>query len=52
VPGLVASSATLSVTIIRTDFQSPHTRRNQTQKIRSAGVSFNRLGAERRKTVS
>jgi len=27
-------------------------RRNQTQKIRSAGVSFNRFGAERRKTAS
>src|SRR6266849_9959295 len=41
-----------ALTIIRADFQSPHTRRNQTQKIRSAGVSFNRLGAERRKTAS
>src|SRR5437763_4277541 len=33
-------------------FQSPHTRRNQTHKIRSAPVSFSRLGVERRKTVS
>src|SRR5947208_9073331 len=41
-----------ALTIIRADFQSPHTRRSQTQKIRSARVSFSRLGAERRKTVS
>jgi hypothetical protein len=40
------------LTIIRADFQSAHTRRSQTQKIRSAGVSFNRLGAERRNTAS
>src|SRR5262249_54180784 len=40
-----------ALTIIRADFQSLHTRRNQTQKIRSAGVSFNRFGAER-KTAS
>jgi len=38
--------------IIRADFQSLHTRRNQTQKIRSAGVSRRRLGADRRKTAS
>jgi len=50
---VVALSSTVSaLTIIRTDFQSPHTRPNQTQKIRSAGVSFNRLGADRRKTAS
>src|SRR4051812_35771538 len=42
----------LALTIIRTDFQSPHTRRSHTQKIRSARVSLSRLGAERRKTVS
>src|SRR5215813_2672543 len=41
-----------ALTIIRADFQSPHRQSNQTQKIRSAGVSFNRLGAERRKTAS
>src|SRR5215467_12969720 len=41
-----------ALTIVRADFQSLHTRRNQTQKIRSAGVSFNRFGAERRKTAS
>src|SRR3954452_22711317 len=39
-------------TIIRADFQSPHTHRSHTQKIRSTRVSFSRLGAERRKTVS
>jgi hypothetical protein len=39
-------------TIIRADFQSPHTHRSQTQKIRSAPISFSRLGAERRKTVN
>ena len=38
--------------IISTDFQSPHTRRSQTQNIRSAGVSFSRLGADRCKTAS
>src|SRR5215813_4125140 len=38
--------------IIREDFQSLHTRRNQTQKIRSAGVSVRRFGADRRKTAS
>src|SRR5262244_1714235 len=32
-----------ALTIIRADVQSLHTRRNQTQKIRSAGVSFNRF---------
>src|SRR5215470_6315765 len=41
-----------ALTIIRADFHSPHRRSNQTQKIRSAGVSFNRFGAERRKTAS
>jgi hypothetical protein len=41
-----------ALTIIRTDFQSLHTRRNQTQKIRSAGISLRRFGADRRKTVS
>jgi hypothetical protein len=40
------------LTISRTDFQSPHRRRSQTQKIRSAGVSFRRLGDERRSTLS
>jgi hypothetical protein len=39
-------------TIIRAVFQSLHRRRSQTQKIRSAGVSFSRLGAERRRTIS
>jgi hypothetical protein len=39
-------------TIIRADFQSRHTRGSQTEKIRSAAVSFSRLGTERRKTVS
>jgi hypothetical protein len=32
------------LTIIRADCQSLHTRRNQTQKIRLAGVSFRRFG--------
>jgi hypothetical protein len=41
-----------ALTIIRTDFQSLHKHRNQTQKIRSAGVSFSRFGADRRKTAS
>jgi len=41
-----------ALTIIRADFQSAHTRCNQTQKIRSVGVNFNRLGADRRNTVS
>jgi len=41
-----------ALTIIRADFQSLHTRGNQTQKIRSAGVSFNRFGADRPKTAS
>src|SRR5215467_3035948 len=41
-----------ALTIISEDFQSLHTRRNQTQKIRSAGVSFRRFGADRRKTAS
>jgi hypothetical protein len=31
------------------DFQSPHTLRSHTQIIRSARVTFSRLGAERRK---
>ena len=35
------------LTIIRADFQSVHTRCRQTQKTRSAGVIFRRLGAER-----
>jgi len=38
------------LTTISRHFQTPQTRRNQIQKIRSAGVSFNRLGAEHRKT--
>jgi uncharacterized UPF0160 family protein len=33
-------------------FQSVHTNRSQTQKIRSVGLSFSRLGAECRETVS
>jgi len=41
-----------ALTIIRADFQSAHTRCNQTQEIRSVGVNFNRLGADRRNTVS
>src|SRR5215472_10586176 len=41
-----------ALTIIRADFHSPRRRSNQTQKIQSAGVSFNRFGAERRKTAS
>src|SRR4029450_12312822 len=41
-----------ALTIIRAGFQSHHTRRSQTQKIRSAGVNFSRLGAERRNTAS
>src|SRR6201987_36719 len=41
-----------ALTIIRADFQSLHTRRNQTQKNRSAGGSFNRFGVDRRKTAS
>ena len=39
-------------TIIRAEVHSRHTRRNQTQKMRSAGVSFRRFGADRRKTMS
>ena len=39
-------------TISRADFQSVQTRRNQTQKIRSVGRSFNRFGADRRSTPS
>jgi hypothetical protein len=38
--------------IIRVDFQPAHTRCTQTRKMRSVGVSYNRLGADRRKTVS
>ena len=41
-----------ALTIIRAEVQSHHTRRKQTQKMRSAGVSFRRFGAERRKTMS
>ena len=41
-----------ALTIIRADFQSAHTFRTHTRKIRSAGVSFSRLGAERRNTAS
>jgi hypothetical protein len=41
-----------ALTIISADFQSVHANRSQTQKIRSVGLSFSRLGAERRKTVS
>src|SRR5687768_271172 len=41
-----------ALTIIRADFQSSHKSRSQTQKIRSAGVTFSRLGAERRNTAS
>jgi hypothetical protein len=41
-----------ALTMIRADFQSAHTRRRQTQKIRSADVSFSRCGAERRSTAS
>jgi hypothetical protein len=41
-----------ALTIISADFQSVHTTRSQTQKIPSVGLSFSRLGAERRKTVS
>src|ERR1700730_2709408 len=41
-----------ALTIIRTDFQSPQSFRTQTQKIRSAGVSLSRLGADLRKTES
>ena len=33
-------------------FQPPHTRRSQTQKIRSAAVTLSRLGADLRKTAS
>jgi hypothetical protein len=40
------------LTIIRTDFQSTHSLRSQTQKIRSAAVSLSRLGADLRKTAS
>ena len=39
-------------TISRSDFQSVQTRRNQTHKIRSAGRSFSRFGADRRSTPS
>jgi hypothetical protein len=34
-----------ALTSIRVDFHSAHTHRSQTQKIRSAAVSFSRLGA-------
>jgi hypothetical protein len=39
-------------TISRADFQSVQSRRNQTHKIRSAGLSFSRFGADRRSTPS
>jgi hypothetical protein len=39
-------------TIRRADFQSAHRHRSHTQKIRSAGISFSRFGAERRSTAS
>src|SRR4051812_19626591 len=41
-----------ALTMIKADFQSVHTHRSQTQKIRSADVSFRRLGADRCKTPS
>jgi hypothetical protein len=42
----------LGLTIINADFQSVHTSRSHTQKIRSVGLSLSCLGPERRKTVS
>jgi hypothetical protein len=38
------------LTISKADFQSAQIRRNHTQEMRSAGVSFSCLGAERRRT--
>src|SRR4051812_21416637 len=48
----VPGDALLGLDDHQSGFHSHQTRRSKTQKIRSAGVSFSRLGAERRKTMS
>jgi hypothetical protein len=45
-PSRCQATTVSALTIISTDFQSPYTRRSRTQNIRSAGVSFSRLGAD------